>query len=50
LLAAGCYDRIAACWVGIDMLGLMVQLGIVPSPWQREAPDSDTSRPSRVEP
>jgi predicted ester cyclase len=26
-------DRISACWVGIDMLGLLIQLGIVPSPW-----------------
>ena len=34
-------DRIAACWVGVDMLGLMVQLGVVPSPWQPEAPGID---------
>jgi steroid delta-isomerase-like uncharacterized protein len=26
-------SRIAACWTGIDMLGLMIQLGVVPSPW-----------------
>ncbi len=27
-------DRIVARWAGVDMLGLMIQLGIVPSPWQ----------------
>jgi predicted ester cyclase len=26
-------DRIAACWTGVDMLGLLIQLGVVPSPW-----------------
>ena len=26
-------DRISACWTGVDMLGLLVQLGIAPSPW-----------------
>jgi predicted ester cyclase len=26
--------RIAASWTGVDMLGLMVELGIVPSPWR----------------
>jgi steroid delta-isomerase-like uncharacterized protein len=30
-------DRIVACWTGVDMLGLMIQLGIVPSPWPTEA-------------
>jgi predicted ester cyclase len=25
--------RIAAGWTGVDMLGLMIQLGMVPSPW-----------------
>lgn len=27
-------DRIATRWVGVDMLGLFVQLGAVASPWQ----------------
>ncbi|HZR98430.1 MAG TPA: ester cyclase [Chloroflexota bacterium] len=26
-------DRIAACWTGVDMLGLLIQLGVVASPW-----------------
>ncbi len=30
-------DRIAACWTGVDMLGLMIQLGILPSPWPADA-------------
>jgi predicted ester cyclase len=25
--------RIAECWIGIDMLGMLIQLGITPSPW-----------------
>ena len=29
--------RISACWTGVDMLGLLVQLGVVPSPWQGAA-------------
>jgi predicted ester cyclase len=32
--------RIAAAWTGVDMLGLMIQLGIVPSPWARAAAQS----------
>ena len=31
-------DRIAACWTGVDMLGLMIQLGVVPSPWPSNPP------------
>lgn len=30
-------DRIAACWTGVDMLGLMIQLGVVASPWPADA-------------
>ena len=25
--------RIGSCWTGIDMLGMLSQLGVVPSPW-----------------
>ena len=31
-------ERISACWTGADMLGLMVQLGVLPSPWPAEEP------------
>ena len=33
-------DRIVGSWIGVDMLGLMIQLGIVPSPWQTEMQSS----------
>jgi predicted ester cyclase len=33
-------DRISACWAGADMLGLMIQLGVLPSPWPEEEPDT----------
>lgn len=26
-------DRISSCWFGGDSLGLMIQLGMIPSPW-----------------
>jgi predicted ester cyclase len=28
--------RVSKAWVGVDMLGLMIQLGILPSPWPAE--------------
>ena len=34
-------DQIATSWVGVDMLGLMIQLGIVPSPWTAEGSGAD---------
>ncbi len=33
-------DRITACWGGADWLGLMIQLGVIPSPWPAEAADT----------
>ncbi len=33
-------DRVSACWTGADMLGLMIQLDILPSPWPAEEPET----------
>jgi predicted ester cyclase len=33
-------ERVSACWAGADMLGLMIQLGVLPSPWPAEEPDT----------
>ena len=33
-------ERISASWTGADMLGLLIQLGVVPSPWPDEEPAS----------
>jgi predicted ester cyclase len=33
-------DRISAYWAGADMLGLMIQLGVIPSPWPPAEPDT----------
>ena len=33
-------DQVSACWAGADMLGLMIQLGVLPSPWQAQEPDT----------
>jgi predicted ester cyclase len=32
-------DRITSGWAGVDMLGLMIQLGILPSPWPAAEPE-----------
>jgi steroid delta-isomerase-like uncharacterized protein len=36
-------DRISSGWVGVDMLGLMIQLGVLPSPWPAEEPSTEPS-------
>ena len=33
-------ERVSACWTGANMLGLMIQLGIIPSPRRGEEPDA----------